>query len=285
MSETSVYREVAGLLTEHQQEITALWYRQISGEARNIVEVMGEETTKKFVREGIAALAAALATGGEFRGEGYREVRELHARLSMTLAAKGVPPGEIATLVFSKKETIIPLLRQKCEQKELLFDAIALINRVVDQAGLYTFESFVTSREAIIREQQQSLLELSAPVVKVWDRILMMPLIGILDSARTQHIMESLLTGIEENQAKVAILDISGIPVVDSLVAKHLFRTVAAAKLMGTECVITGIRSRIAQTMIQLGVDMSGIVTRNTMAEGLRVALEVTGQRCVALEG
>lgn len=283
--EGTIYQEIAETVRENQQDITSLWYRQIADKGKSIVAAMGEEETKRFARDGIDVLIKALPSGGDYRGDAYREARELHEKLCTTLAAKGVPPAEIATLVISKKDPIIAILQNAYGQKEKLIEAVHAVNRVVDQAGLYTFETFVASRESIIREQQQALLELSAPVVKVWDRILLMPLIGILDSARTQHIMESLLTGIEENQAKVAILDISGIPVVDSLVSKHLFRTVAAAKLMGAECIITGIRSRIAQTMIQLGVDLAGVTTRNTMAEGLRVALDLTGQRFVSREG
>ncbi|BCS52009.1 STAS domain-containing protein [Geobacter sp. SVR] len=284
MSRKTICQEIAAIIADNQQEIISSWYQLITDKGQIIVATMGEEEMKCFMRDGISAFAKALHAGEDFRGEAYRDARELHTRLSTILAAKGVSPAEVATLVFSKKDPINTVLQKAYPQKDKLLEAISLVNRVIDQAGLYTFETFTASREAIIKEQQKALLELSAPVVKVWERILMMPLIGIMDSARTQHIMESLLTGIEENQAKVAILDISGIPVVDSLVAKHLFRTVAAAKLMGAECIITGIRARIAQTMIQLGVDLAWVTTRNTMAEGLRVALDLTGQRFVSKE-
>ncbi len=137
----------------------------------------------------------------------------------------------------------------------------------------------ILAKENLMKAQQQALMEMSAPEVKVWDGILMMPLIGTIDSWRAQQIMETLLTAIEETQAKVAILDVSGIPVVDSLVARHLMRTVTAAKLMGSECIVTGIKSKISQTMVQLGVDFAGIITKSTLADGLKMALEATGQR------
>lgn len=285
MTMSTMHQEIAEVLRENQQEVTSLWFGQIMEKRKSAVTAMGDEEIKKFVRDTISILIKALPSGDDYQGDAYREAREIHEKLSKILAAHGVSPSETAALIFSKRDSILTILQNAYLQKEKLTEAISIINRLVEQAGLYTVETFVKSRESIIREQQNALLELSAPVVKVWDRILMMPLIGILDSARTQNVMESLLAGIEENQAKVAILDISGIPVVDSLVAKHLIRTVAAAKLMGAECIVTGIRSRIAQTMIQLGVDLSAVTTRNTLAEGLRVALDATGQRISAREG
>lgn len=140
----------------------------------------------------------------------------------------------------------------------------------------------LTKTMELLKEQQKAFMEVAVPVVKVWNRILLVPLIGVFDSARAQLVMETLLTEIEETQAKVAILDVSGIPIVDSLVAKHLIRTVSAVKLMGAECIITGIRSRISQTIVQLGVDLSEIITRTALAEGLKVALDLTDQKIVS---
>ena len=139
----------------------------------------------------------------------------------------------------------------------------------------------LTKAMELLKEQQKAFMEVAVPVVKVWNRVLLVPLIGVFDSARAQLTMETLLTEIENTQAKVAILDVSGIPVVDSLVAKHLIRTVSAVKLMGAECIVTGIRSRISQTIVQLGIDLSGITTRTALAEGLKVALDMTEQKIV----
>lgn len=135
--------------------------------------------------------------------------------------------------------------------------------------------------EERLKEQQKALLELSSPIVKVWDKIIMVPLIGIFDSNRAQIVTRMLLSAIENTQACVAILDISGIPIMDTMVANHLLRTVAAAKLMGTVCVVTGVRSAIAQTVVHLGVDLSGVITKSTMLDGLKMALELTGQKIV----
>lgn len=146
-------------------------------------------------------------------------------------------------------------------------------------------EVFQKSREETIQRQQQEMLELSTPVVKLWDGILALPLIGTLDSARTQIVMESLLAKIVETGCEVAILDITGVLTVDTLVAQHLLKTVAAARLMGADCIISGIRPQIAQTIVHLGVDLSTVVTKATMAEAFQVALRRQGTTLVRSAG
>lgn len=281
MAQQAIYEEMAVALKSGQQEILKLWVGQIMATAKKAVEVLGEEEVKRSAMELLNNFIAALPNGEDIEGKAYENTRKLLEKLSADLTFKGATPSETAKLVFSMKDAILPTL-QTAYKTEKQLEAVSAMNRLVDKLCLFTFETFAKTREAVIKEQTRSLMEVSAPVVKVWDKVLMVPLIGMLDSARTQMVMETLLTAIEETQAKVAILDISGIPIVDSLVAKHLIRTVAAAKLMGSECIITGIRSKIAQTMIQLGVDLTGVVTKSSMADGLKIALDLTNQKIVA---
>jgi rsbT co-antagonist protein RsbR len=222
----------------------------------------------------------ALVSGVEISLEPYAKIRSILETVSVEGARQDLTPSETATFIFSMKDAILPtlLVEYKTENQD---EVVGAINRLIDSLGLFTFETFMETKEKLIREQQKSLLEVSAPVVRVWDEILMVPLIGLLDSTRTQLVMETLLDGLERTQSKVAILDISGIPAVDSLVAKHLLTTVSAVRLMGAECIITGISSRISQTMVQIGIDLSGITTKSSMADGLKVAFSMTDKKVV----
>lgn len=193
------------------------------------------------------------------------------------MTVKNLPPSETALLIFSMKDVIFSIFQSSFEGDDF-HKVLLMTNNIIDRLGLLIFDHYLQAKEKLITEQQNIMLELSVPVVTVWDKILMVPLIGMIDSRRTQLMMERLLTAIENTQSKIAILDISGIPIVDTLVARHLIVTISAAKLMGSECIITGISSRIAQTIVNLGVDLTGIVTRSTLADGLKYAVEKTGQ-------
>jgi rsbT co-antagonist protein RsbR len=191
---------------------------------------------------------------------------------------QGFSPSETATFVFSLKQPLFRRLR-----KELSTDADALADELwattvlLDKLGLYTTEQYQTSRDKIITQQQRELLELSTPVVQLWEGVLALPLIGTLDSERTQVVMESLLQKIVETSAPLAIIDITGVPTVDTLVAQHLLKTVAAARLMGADCIISGIRPQIAQTIVHLGVDLTDVVTKATLADAFSIALKRLG--------
>ncbi len=275
----SLFQELASPLAQRQHEILQLWIRQLLPSSQRVVPALGEETVKRIGSDLLMEFQKALPSGDDIRGGAYAEVRRILEGLSADCALREISPTETALFVFSMKDAYLQTLQEIYAGKEKLAQMIVVFNRLLDQLGLFTFEVYGQKRESVIKEQQRALMELSVPIVKIWEGILMVPLIGVLDSARTQMVMETLLTAIEDTQSKVAILDISGIPVVDTLVAKHLIRTVSAAKLMGAECIITGIRSRISQTIIQLGVDLSGVVTRSTLADGLRIALDITGQK------
>jgi rsbT co-antagonist protein RsbR len=203
------------------------------------------------------------------------EVRALLADLSRRRAEQGFSPVETAMFVFSLKQPIFTQLRETHgDDLEALANDTWTTTALLDKLGLYTTEVYQQSREEIIRRQQQELIELSTPVVKLWEGIVAVPLIGILDSARTQVVMENLLQSIIAINASVVIIDITGVPMVDTLVAQHLLKTVAAARLMGADCILIGIRQQIAQTIFHLGVDLQGMVTKATLADAFALALQ-----------
>ena len=213
-------------------------------------------------------------------GPAYGRVRDMLGDVSRSRGLQGFSPSETAMFVFSLKRPLFTRIRQELATD---VDSLATVTwsatELLDKLGLYTTEVYQKSREEVISRQQQELLELSTPVVQLWDGILALPMIGTLDSARTQVVMESLLQRIVETGADIAIIDITGVPTVDTLTAQHLLKTVTAARLMGAECIISGIRPQIAQTIVHLGVDLGAVITKATLADAFRRALEMRGQR------
>jgi rsbT co-antagonist protein RsbR len=208
----------------------------------------------------------------------WDEVKQRLSELSGTRARQGFAPTETATFVFSLKQPLFNRLRQELSgDPQALADETWRASILLDSLGLQAMDVYQKGREEVIARQQQELLELSTPVVKLWDGVLALPLIGTLDSARTQVVMESLLQQIVDTGAAVAIIDITGVPTVDTLVAQHLLKTVAAARLMGADCIISGIRPQIAQTIVHLGVDLGDVVTKSSLADALKIALQRTG--------
>ena len=201
-----------------------------------------------------------------------------HARHSFTIQSPTGSPGllasETATFVFSFKQPLFARLRLEYNDQEALADDMWTATELLDKLGLFTIEAFQKTREEVIMRQQQEMLELSTPVVQLWHGVLALPLIGTLDSARTQIVMQNLLEAIVSKSADLAIIDITGVPTVDTLVAQHLLKTVAAARLMGADCIISGIRPQIAQTIIHLGVDLGGVLTKATLADAFQLALK-----------
>ncbi|MEU9073937.1 STAS domain-containing protein [Kitasatospora sp. NPDC004745] len=220
------------------------------------------------------ALAQALRQGGlEWQEEGYSEVRALLVELSRSRARHGFTPTETAMSVFACKDVLEPTTASSAED----ITAYLQLARLLDALGLFTIEVYARTREEIISAQAEQLLELSTPVVKLWEGVLAVPLVGTLDSARTQIVMETLLQSLVDSEAEHAIIDITGVPAVDTEVAQHLLKTVVAARLMGAECTISGIRPQIAQTLVALGVQFGDIVTKATLADALRYVLQRIG--------
>jgi rsbT co-antagonist protein RsbR len=211
-------------------------------------------------------------------GAAWQDVRELLNEISVTRVRQGYSSIETAAFVFSLKSPLIAYLRQELEgEANALIAEILTTSELFDRLGLLTVDAYQKSREQVILRQQQDLLELSTPVVELWNNVLALPLIGTLDSARTQVVMESLLQKIVDTGAGIAIIDITGVPTVDTLVAQHLLKTVAAARLMGADCIISGIRPQIAQTIVHLGVNLEDVSTKATLADAFLVAIKRTG--------
>lgn len=280
MAKATIYTEIAKTISNKQQVIRELWVEQIMESGKDLVDILGEDEIKRSTRKIFEKFTKAIPSGNDINAESYVEIKNTLGNLISESSSQNISPSEIVKFIVSIKDAILPtiLTEYKTEQ---LSEVLGTINRLVDSLGLFTFDSYMSAREKVIVDQQKALLDVSAPVVKVWNKVLMVPLIGLLDSSRTQLVMETLLDSIEKTQSKIAILDISGIPAVDSLVARHLITTVSAVRLMGAECIITGINSRTSQTMVQIGIDLSGIITKTTMADGLRVAFKLTDQEVV----
>ena len=206
----------------------------------------------------------------------YRHIEQVLQEISRTHALQGVTPTETANYIFSLRESLYKFMQVYYKNKPKVFlREINAVNRIIDRLGLLTFENYTRGREEVITRQQREVLELSVPVIQVWEGVLCLPLIGTLDSERSHVVMENLLQEIVKTASRVAILDISGVPAVDTLVAQHLIKTVNAAQLMGAECIISGIRPEIAQTIVQLGIDLSSVRTKATMAQALKAALNL----------
>src|ERR1700754_2746755 len=206
----------------------------------------------------------------------WSPVIEILGGIAITRARQGFSPRETGNFVFSLKEAILDVLQQEITDDPMsLYEESKKINRLMDNLSVVTFETFIKGREEVILRQTDEITEISTPVIRVWDGILALPIIGTLDSARTQIVMENLLQEIVETRSSIAILDISGVPAVDSLVAQHLIKTVSATRLMGAECIISGIRPEIAQTVVHLGIDLSTIVTKATLASALKYAFNL----------
>ena len=241
-------------------------------------DLVKESELRESSRQFLESFSEAFALSTDSASPSWKPAKDNLAEISQRRAMQGFSPSETATFVFSLKQPLFSLAQQRFGQDgkrlgEMLWDLTMLL----DKLGLYTTEVYQESREGVISRQQQELMELSTPVVQLWDEVLALPLIGTLDSARTQVVMENLLQRVVETGARIAIIDITGVPTVDTLVAQHLMKTVAATRLMGADCIISGIRPQIAQTIVHLGVNLNDIVTKATLADAFQVALTRLG--------
>ena len=233
-----------------------------------------QETSRTF----FSALQTALASGQtDIQSASWRGVRDALDSISKFRAEQGFSPSETATFVFSLKEAVFEAINSAAADTTARARLTLEASQLFDRLGLYTTEVYQRSRESVIVHQQQEMLELSTPVVTLWNGVLALPVIGTLDSARTQVVMENLLQRIVETGASIAIIDITGVPTVDTLTAQHLLKTIAAARLMGADCIISGIRPQIAQTIVHLGVELGTVVTKATLADAFGVALHRLG--------
>src|SRR5215212_7882459 len=267
------------ILRRDQHALLQEWVALQLGSAAARRDLISESELREQSHQFLSALLPALASGEPFHPSAptWTTVREFLGRTSESRARQGFTPSETASFVFSLKEPLFNRLRASADGAGSAAD-VWKTTLVLDSLGLYTTEVHQKSRDGVIMRQQQEMLELSTPVVTLWQGILALPLIGTLDSARTQVVMENLLQRIVETGAAIAIIDITGVPTVDTLVAQHLLKTVAAARLMGADCIISGIRPQIAQTIVQLGVELDEVTTKTSMAAAFRLALQKSGQ-------
>ena len=267
--------DVAKLLQKKKKQIMEDWMTNQLSDAGLRDDLMSNEDLREQSDELLDTFLKVLTEKnlGDAESSDFEPVLEILAGISMSRARQGFSPRETGVYVFSLKEALIRALHTELkEDTASLLDAVVRMNRLMDAMSLATFETFIKGREEIILRQTDEIAEISTPVIRVWDGILALPIIGTLDSSRTQVVMENLLQEIVNSGSTIAILDISGVPAVDSLVAQHLIKTVAATRLMGAECIISGIRPEIAQTVVHLGIDLSNIVTKASLASALRHA-------------
>ena len=275
--------KLADILQKNESEVLSDWINEQLAVVRRR-DLMNDVDLQAQSTELLRAIAQAVRNGNvtELSRSEWSGVRDRLTDISSSRARQGFTPSETATFVFSLKQPIFKRLRSElAKDPEALFAEIWDANVMIDKLGLMTTEAFVKTKEQLIAKQAEEMLELSTPVVKLWQSIVAIPLIGTLDSNRTQVVMESLLSTIVATNSKVAIIDITGVPAVDTLVAQHLLKTITAAKLMGAECILSGIRPQIAQTIVHLGINLNDVVTKASLADALALALQKTGKAVV----
>ena len=272
--------ELAEILSKNEDKIRAEWIRSMSKSVQR-ADLMGKAELDEQCRALLGAIVQGLKTSGptDVSSSGWSTARELLQDISASRARQGFSSVEVATFVLSLKQPMFTTIREELgKNQDKLLDTIWVATELLDRLALITTEAFLTAREGLISRQQQELLELSTPVVKLWDGILALPIIGTLDSARTQVVMESLLQTVVATNSKYAIIDITGVPTVDTLVAQHLLKTITAARLMGAECIISGIRPQIAQTIVHLGINLEDVVTKAKLSDAFALALARSGR-------
>jgi rsbT co-antagonist protein RsbR len=271
---------LSAALKSRREEILAQWMGQLERGSASVKGRISAADLNAQAKEFLDALVGAVQTEGtsDIGATGWQPVRAFLEDLSRQRVLAGFSSDETATFIFSLKRPVFEALKHECGKDAAKFsEEMWHATELLDKLGLHTVKTFQSSREDVIGRQQTELLELSTPVVKLWDGILALPMIGTLDSARTQIVMESLLQKIVETESQIAIIDITGVPTVDTLVAQHLLKTVTAIRLMGADCIISGVRPQIAQTIVHLGVDLQGVTTKANLADALALALKRNG--------
>ena len=275
--------DLAEIISQNEDRIRAEWIRTMSSAVERadlITKAELDEQCGSILKE----IVAGVKTSGpeNLGGAGWNGARELLSSISSSRARQGFSPTDVATFLLSLKQPLFVLIREKmAKSPDALFETVWSATQLLDRLALITTESYTAAREELIMRQQQELLELSTPVVKLWDGILALPIIGTLDSARTQVVMESLLQAVVSSNSRYAIIDITGVPTVDTLVAQHLLKTITAARLMGAECIISGVRPQIAQTIVHLGINLEDVITKAKLSDAFALALQRSGRAVV----
>jgi rsbT co-antagonist protein RsbR len=271
-----MFTNTTDTLKRNKQEILQLWIENQTTVANYAVDGLSHQDLLVQSGELLDAFIQALNEENlnDSTSSDFDEVNELLSGISILRAKQGFTPRETGNFILSLKDTLLEILKNELTDPTILFEETLKVSRMMDSLTVLTFETYIKGREDVIIRQTDEITDISTPVIKVWDGILALPIIGTLDSARTQVVMENLLQEIVNTSSGIAILDISGVPTVDSLVAQHLLKAVSATRLMGAECIISGIRPEIAQTIVHLGIDLSNIITKATLASALQYAFK-----------
>ena len=277
---TKATAAVLQLLSQHEQQIIDDWLQEAGASSSRITDA-GRRNMRAEAQDLLHGVRDALQAGADaeaFQSAQWNGLRQTLEGLSRSRAAAGQSAGDTSVFVLAFKRPLFALVqRQLAGDADTQMAAVWTVSALVDRMAQWTIATYQQTREDIIKRQQQDLLELSTPVIKLFDGVLAVPMIGTLDSSRTQVVMETLLERIVETGSRLAIIDITGVPTVDTLVAQHLLKTVSAIRLMGAECIISGIRPQIAQTIVHLGIDLQGIASKSSLADALQMALEQQG--------
>ncbi len=267
-----------------EKEILSGWLSGMSSGTRRS-DLIGEAELKQQAAELLRLFVEASEASSDIQSEDYVPLREFLKDIARSRLELGFTPAETAMFVLSPKQAIFSALREKLKSNPLdLVNEIWTSGNLLDKLSMLTIDAAIAIREQTISRQQEEMLELSTPVVKLWDGVLALPLIGTLDSARTQVVMETLLSAIVESNSQVAIIDITGVPTVDTLVAQHLIKTITAARLMGADCYLSGIRPAIAQTIVHLGIDLVDVQTKAKLSDAFALALQRLGKIVVTIK-
>ena len=271
--------QTASFLKKNKKQLLEAWIKNQLAEATLCDDLISNEELGSQSEELLNTLLQALSSGElDTESAAFQPVVDILSDLSITRARQGFSPRETSMYILGLKQAFYQLLEKEfAGDPTTLYQESVEINNLLDSMSIITMETFIKGREEVILRQTDEISEISTPVIRVWEGILALPIIGTLDSARTQVVMENLLQQIVETGSRIAILDISGVPTVDSLVAQHLIKTVSATRLMGAECIISGIRAEIAQTIVHLGIDLSNIYTKASLASALKLAYSMLG--------
>ncbi len=275
--------ELAQIVSQNEEQIRSEWMRDM-GKSAQRTDLIGKAELEEQCRTLLSAIAAGIKTSGpaDISAAGWDTARDFLQEISTSRAQQGFSSSDVATFVLSLKQPLFSAIRRALSgSQDQMFEMVWTATQLLDRLALVTTEAFMAAREELISRQQQELLELSTPVVKLWDDVLALPIIGTLDSARTQVVMESLLQTVVATNSKFAIIDITGVPTVDTLVAQHLLKTITSARLMGAECIISGVRPQIAQTIVHLGINLEDVVTKANLADAFALALKKSGRKVV----
>lgn len=272
--------QLAEIISRNEDTIRSEWMRDMSAAVQR-ADLISKSELDEQCRALLSAVSKGIKTSGstDISGEAWSDAREFLQDISASRARQGFSSVEVATFVLSLKRPLFSAIRSSLSSEQTpILDTIWAATEMLDRLALVTTEAYMVAKEDLILRQQTEILELSTPVVKLWDGILALPIIGTLDSARTQVVMENLLQTVVATNSKYAIIDITGVPTVDTLVAQHLLKTITAARLMGAECIISGVRPQIAQTIVHLGINLEDVITKAKLSDAFALALKRSGR-------